>query len=448
MDKVTNALNEELRIQKLDDIKMKNPVMTGVKLFYKGEERAFNVYKIPLEYLVYNPYNGRIGTKVKTFEVTSHKLNPEKIEDIKIIEQFLWDSKPDRNNKTLKSLVKNGQREYGIVTRNGYIVDGNRRASLLNKIRNNAKDYIKKNHDIGHCEYFNAIILDDDAGEKEILQLETMYQMGREEKLDYNATEKYLKCKQLQEIGYSLEQIADMMGENSTKTIQKYLDILSLMDQYLEYYGYTNMYSMLDKREGQFVDLTSYEKAYRNKSGNAKTNWNPQDDDISDMLQISFDYIRAQYEGKEFRDIAKNGKSSVPQSFFASKKLWGNFRDKHFEIIDSIKEEDINTYLSSRIDEDEDENIIDVLNDRDEEWNDLVYKPIKENLKYSKSKLDNIQKADKPLDLLDKAKNALVEIDSTQDSLYSQKVLETIQEINSLTYKLKKAVEKELKNKV
>ena len=76
--------------------------MTGVRISYKGSDKVFNVYQIPLKYLVYNPYNGRIGTKVKTFEVNSRKLNPENEEDIKIIEEFLWDSKPDRNKKTLK----------------------------------------------------------------------------------------------------------------------------------------------------------------------------------------------------------------------------------------------------------------------------------------------------------------------------------------------------------
>lgn len=440
----TKALSEDLRIEKLNEIKKSQPIMTGVKLFYKGQERRFNVYQIPLEYLVYNPYNGRIGTKVKTFEVTSHKLNPENQNDISIIEQFLWDSKHDRNKKTLKSLLKIGQQEYGIVTKNGYIIDGNRRASLLNKINNNKEEY-SKNYDVRSCSYFNAIILDDNVGQKEILQLETMYQMGREEKLDYNATEKYLKCQQLKEVGYSIEDIADMMGEGSSKNIQKYLDILELMDQYLDYYGYNNMYAMLDKREGQFVDLNNYEKAYRNRSGNAKTNWNPQDDDISEMLQISFDYIRAQYEGKEFRNIAKNGKSTVPQSFFASKKLWQEFRDKHFENVEEIEEDPIDVFLSRA---NNDEEIIDSLTERDEEWTKKVIKPIKENLKYSKSKLDNIQQADKPLTLLERAKNALLEIDEHQESLYSEDVLATIKEINNLAYNLSKTVKKQLNQTV
>lgn len=439
----TTALTEDLRVKKLLEIKdCDKPIMTGVKLYYKGEHRLFNVYKIPLKNLVYNPYNGRIGTKVKTFEVTSHKLDPEKSEDIKIIEEFLWDSKPDRNKRTLKSILKNGQQEYGIVSRNGYIIDGNRRASILNRINNEKKDY--KQHDYRHCEYFNAIILDDDADQKEILQLETMYQMGREEKLDYNATEKYLKCRQLEDAGYDNLEIAQMMGEENDKNIKKYLEILDLMNQYLDYYEYTNMYSLLEKREGQFVDLNNYEKAYRNKSGNAKTDWNPQEDDISEMLQISFDYIRSQYEGKEFRNIAKNGKSPVPQSFFASKKLWEEFREKHFDIVENVREDSIEDYIKRARSDDE---VIDSLTDRDEEWTSKVKNNLKNNLKHSKSKLENIQEADKPIILLDKALSALMEIDDAQDTLYDDKVLKKVKEINKLTYELSKTIKQGLVGK-
>lgn len=440
----TTALSEELRVEKLQEItENSKPIMTGVKIPYKGTEREFNVYQIPLKYLVYNPYNGRIGTKVKTFEVNSHKLNPEKENDIKIIEEYLWDSKPDRNKKTLQSLLKLKQKDYGIVSKNGFIIDGNRRASILNRIYRERDDYGKK-YDVNHCQYFNAIILNDNADQREILRLETTYQMGMDEKLDYNATEKYLKCKQLLEVGYSIRDIADMMDETET-TIKKNLEILKLMDEYLENFDYKDMYSMLEKREGQFVDLNNYAKAYETKSGNAKTNWNPSDSDITDMLSISFDYIRTQYEGKEFRSIAQNGKTTVPKSIFASEKLWKEFRDKHFKIVDSIVDEPVSTFINR---DDLDGDIVDALADRDEVWTQKVVNPFTTNLKHSKSKLENIQQADKPHFLLEKALSSLNEIDSNQESLYSKEALEIVKQINSSAYELKKIIEKAMKQNV
>lgn len=47
--------------------------------------------------------------------------------------------------------------------------------------------------EVEKCKYFLAIILPDDAEEKDIQQLETIYQMGEDDKLDYNPIEKYLK---------------------------------------------------------------------------------------------------------------------------------------------------------------------------------------------------------------------------------------------------------------
>lgn len=54
------------RKTKLDELKgnQLNIAMTGIPLRYKGTTRTEIVYRIPLDYLVYNKYNGRIGSDV------------------------------------------------------------------------------------------------------------------------------------------------------------------------------------------------------------------------------------------------------------------------------------------------------------------------------------------------------------------------------------------------
>lgn len=44
-----------------------------------------------MEALIYNQYNGRIGSVVKSYEKQSHTLNPELDSDITLIETFLWE---------------------------------------------------------------------------------------------------------------------------------------------------------------------------------------------------------------------------------------------------------------------------------------------------------------------------------------------------------------------
>ena len=62
--------------------------------------------------------------------------------------------------------------------------------------------------------------------------------------------------------------------------------------------------------------------------------WACTESDISDLKMVSFDYIRARYEGKEFRDIGKTGKEG---SIFFYKDIWNNFLEEHSK---NIKEED------------------------------------------------------------------------------------------------------------
>ena len=110
-----------------------NVASTGINVVYRGQTVQMKVYRIPQEYLIYNKYNGRISSRVKAFERQDHVLNPELEEDVAIIEGFLWESNEQRNRRTMDDLVRNGQLRHGIVTADGVIIDGNRRASLMNR---------------------------------------------------------------------------------------------------------------------------------------------------------------------------------------------------------------------------------------------------------------------------------------------------------------------------
>ena len=105
-----------------------------------------------------------------------------------------------------------------------------------------------------HCQFFIAIILPDDADKKEILALETTYQMVTDAKVDYNPIEKYLKCKDLQDAGFTADDIAGMMDVKPGE-VRTMLSALQLMDDYLDEYGYSGMYTQLDKNEDSFLKL-------------------------------------------------------------------------------------------------------------------------------------------------------------------------------------------------
>ena len=77
----------------------------GVRVKIQGEMKPLPAYKIPLDCLIYNRYNGRIASRVKTFEKEYRDLNPEEIEDAKQIEQFLWESDEKKNEATMEDLL-------------------------------------------------------------------------------------------------------------------------------------------------------------------------------------------------------------------------------------------------------------------------------------------------------------------------------------------------------
>ena len=286
-----------------------NVAMTGIPLRYKGRSIPSEVYRIPLDYLIYNKYNGRIGSAVLSYEKQNGLLNAELDVDKEIIENYLYKSKEDRNKKTMDSLVEIGQQRYGIVTADGTIIDGNRRAMLLNRIFRNRETLGYSYQDVEQCQYFLAIILPNDAEERDIHQLETIYQMGEDDKLDYNPIEKYLKCKELKKCGFTEKDIADFMSEKQSQ-IEQWLRILSLMEEYLQEYGYDGIYTRLDKTEGPFVDLASWLESYKKRGANVRNvDWPYTDSDISDLKLVCFDYIRARYEDKEFRAIGATGKN-------------------------------------------------------------------------------------------------------------------------------------------
>ena len=429
MDSVTRKSKlKELQANQL------NQKMTGIPLRYKGTTREEIVWRIPLDYLIYNKYNGRIGSDVLSYEKQNGELNAELDSDREIIEKFLYESKEDRNKTTMKSLLENGQQRYGIVTSDGIIVDGNRRAMLLNRLFHKREEFGYTYAQVDRCQYFLAIILPDDAEERDIQQLETIYQMGEDDKLDYNPIEKYLKCKELKRLGFSDEDIAQFMSEKPGQ-IKEWLKILTLMEEYLQEYDYDGIYTRLEKTEGPFVDLKNYLDSYTKRGANVRnTDWNYTDSDISDLKLVCFDYIRARYEGKEFRDIAKTGKDG---SIFFFKDLWDDFLRQHQE--NTPTDDETVEELRQRCPR---EDLSLLLKQRDNAWIEKAKDHLKGNLNRFSRRLEDKRDANKPTELIERALSALQSVDCEQSSFTEDPhIKEMIREISEITSEMIKKLE-------
>lgn len=327
-------MNKEVRIQKIQEIIERDKNRTDLlnhEIMWEKQLKTEKVYNIPLSFLIYNKYNGRILSRTKSLEKQNQAINVETDEGRDLIEKLLWESKIDRNKKTELSIREFGQQKVGIITKDGVIIDGNRRAMLLNKVDRTG--------------YFKAIVLPVTLDENpiEIERLETTYQMGEDEKLGYNPIEKYLKAKQIFDKltpkiseTEAIKSISDWMGETEGE-IRKYLDTMAVMDEYLEYLEYDGIYTQLDSREDQFLSLTKWLNTFYGESSK-KAFDGYTDSDVDDLKIIAFDYLRFrnEYDGKEFRNLAEGNSD---KHFFGDKEIWKSFSSKHNEIIRKLPKE-------------------------------------------------------------------------------------------------------------
>lgn len=94
------------RIELLKQIQKKAPFAQGYPLLYRGERKSFDVWEIPMECLIYNQYNGRIGSVVKSYEKQNHKLNTELTDDAALIENSCGNLKQTRTKRRWEAFDK------------------------------------------------------------------------------------------------------------------------------------------------------------------------------------------------------------------------------------------------------------------------------------------------------------------------------------------------------
>jgi hypothetical protein len=133
------------------------PIKTGITLpIRKGD--TFKVWRIPLALLIPNVFNDRITWKIREYEAENDRvLDMESDDDIELLYSMIMQEHPADNEKTKADLAKNGQQVDGVITNDGRIVDGNRRATLLRALFNGEAD--KYGQNVEDFRYFNAIVL-------------------------------------------------------------------------------------------------------------------------------------------------------------------------------------------------------------------------------------------------------------------------------------------------
>jgi len=240
-----------------------------------GIERP--VERVPLSLLRYRAENGRIASDVMNHVQSIGPLDERDAEAQAILQGFLEAKDPERTEILMKSVEHSGQSEPAIITCDGFLINGNRRKMVLEKLHK---------HYPGREEFqsMKVVILpgpDDPGGPPTLLEIEKLenrYQLQSEGKSDYYGFDRALSIKRKMELGFSLEeQLKDdpryvKANERELKQAIKdverdYLQPLECIDRYLRLFNRDGLYGTISEgksdKEGRWQAFIDYSNAYQ-----------------------------------------------------------------------------------------------------------------------------------------------------------------------------------------
>lgn len=302
-------------------------------LVLKDQSFEYDVYKIPVDILVYNPNNGRMFMEARRFENEENtKLEKLKNEDPKRyndeVENLIWSTNEERNLSTKRDIEKYGQIEPGVVLDDGIVIDGNRRFTCIRRLHREFPN------DPKYSFFLAAIIhIDGEKITKKLLkEYELRVQFGADEKVGYNVINKNMSIYELIEKSgnndFNYSSVAELLGNGTTPgDILKICRTCKLVDEFLEYIEKPGEYQIAEdmKIYWPLEPLASY------LSTDGK-NLTPLE--IEQRKHLFFDYLLT----LDVSLITQNLRDGLIKKVFKDKTVTNNLIEKHKEVIgDSIK---------------------------------------------------------------------------------------------------------------
>ena len=255
----------------------------------KGSRKLLDVYKLPTAMLFYNIRNGRFAAEYKeTAKREGGYLNPENKADAKKIRQLLLDLNTGETQRTYSDLRIRGQWNCGIITEDGYLIDGNRRKAIISKLY----------EDTGQEEwkYLEVARLDGPITPEDLWALEAGIQLGKDEIVRYGPINEILKIREGIEAGMSKRSIVNTLyGYDKEDEISEKIDRLELIEQYLSFIGKPKMYSHVKQKVEHFIDLQNIVRECNSRR------YDP--DRIVKIKYVTFQLIKENIQHLEIRKI-------------------------------------------------------------------------------------------------------------------------------------------------
>ncbi len=256
-----------------------------------GEKKIVSFYKFPLKLLHYNINNGRFASEKRKFEKDlGRELNSLDKEDAKQIKDLLLRIFPDKTKALKEDLRQKGQMEPGVITFDGFVINGNRRMAIF--------EVLHKDEPTGKWEYLEAIRLRPDINPIDLWKLEAGLQLSKEKKADYSPVNELLKLKEGYNAGLKPEEIAAAMYDWTPEEVENSLERLKLIENFLVYFRQEENYGFIQEfgLHEYFINLQKYILKGAKKRGIKKQEIQRE---IEGAFQLIFDSALAQKESKK-----------------------------------------------------------------------------------------------------------------------------------------------------
>ena len=266
----------------------------------KGQKKILKVYRLPTDYLFYNIRNGRFAAEYKELvKREGGHLQPEKKEDSNKIKQMLLDLDKTETKRTYDDIKIRGQWNCGVITEDGYVIDGNRRLSIISKLYN----------DIGleNWKFIDVARLDEPISAEDLWALEAGIQLGKDEIVRYGPINELLKLREGVKAGLSLKAIVKTLyGYEDEEEIQEKLNRLDLIEQYLKFMGIPEKYSHVKNRVEHFINLQNIIRECKDRDYDPEL--------IVQIKNVTFQLIKEGIPHLELRKIRQMVEKDLPDA--------------------------------------------------------------------------------------------------------------------------------------
>ena len=221
----------------------------------KGQKKLLDVYSLPTDMLFYNIKNGRFAAEYsEKIKQEGGHLDPENKDDEKEIKKLLLEINPGETQRTYDDLNIRGQWNCGIITQDGYLIDGNRRKAIISKLYEETGKETWK--------YMDVARINGPINPEDLWALEAGIQLGKDEIVRYGPINELLKIREGKDAGLSEKAIVNALyGYDKEKEIHVKIDRLELIEQYLDFINKPRQYSKAKHNVEHFINLQEIIKA-------------------------------------------------------------------------------------------------------------------------------------------------------------------------------------------